>query len=308
MRFRLAHLVPLALLLLLAPLSRAGDAAPKKPVPALQRVAVAGASISAGFGLDPAADAFSGQASRVQLAQVVEASLAAPHEPVHNGASMLFFTAPEATAKRALQGARDAKASAFVALDYLFWMGYGAGTDTARRERLEAGLKLLEGFEGPILLGDLPDFRGAEVNPLFLPPAAIPAPETLAALNARIAEWAKARSNVVVVPLAETMRKLLADEPFDVRGNRFEKGARARLLQADHLHTTLEGTCALWAIAVDAWCKADRSLPADAFDLDVARLAQKAGAALGTPPAKKPAAPAPKPARPAKPVGAGAGK
>jgi len=264
---------------------RAGDttAAAAPRVDALQRIAIVGASMSAGFGLDPEANPMMGQESKMQLAQIVEASIVGPHEPVHNGATMMFFTAPEPTAKRALAEAKTAKPTVIVALDYLFWMGYGSGNEAKREERVKSALALLEPFECPILLSDLPDFNGAKPDPMMLPPQAIPPAETIVKLNKQIGEWAKEHKNVVLVPQGEMLRKLIADEEIQAGGNTFVKGSRARLLQADGLHTTLEGTCAMWASAVDAWRAHDATLPVDALLIDVAQLAAKA---KGAPPAK----------------------
>ena len=56
------------------------------------------------------------------------------------------------------------RVSLIVAIDFLFWFGYGAGKDAeGRMASLEQGLDLLEGLMGPILLGDLPDVRHAKV-------------------------------------------------------------------------------------------------------------------------------------------------
>lgn len=248
-------------------------------VAVLQRVAIVGASMSAGFGLDPEAGPFSGQESKVQLAQIVEASIVGPHEPVHNGATMMFFTAPEPTAKRSLATAKAAKPTVLVALDYLFWMGYGPGSDAKREERVTSALAMLEDFECPILLSDLPDFNASLPDPMMLPKESIPPAKTIVELNEKIGEWAKGRKNVVLVPQGEMLRKLIADEEIKAGGNTFEKGSRARLMQRDNLHTTLEGTCAMWAGAVDAWRAQDPSIPADALVLDVVKLAERLQAA-----------------------------
>src|SRR6185436_561939 len=66
-------------------------------VPALERVAVIGASMSAGFRLDGNTDPFT--ASTIDLAKIVEASLKVKHEPITNQANGLFFTDPRGTAE-----------------------------------------------------------------------------------------------------------------------------------------------------------------------------------------------------------------
>ncbi len=268
-------------LIALPPALFAGDttATTAARVPVLQRVAIVGASMSAGFGLDPEANPMMGQESGLQLAQIVEASIVGPHEPVRNGATMMFFTAPEPTAKRALAEAKAAKPTLLVALDYLFWMGYGPGSEAKREDRVKSALAMLEPFTCPILLSDLPDFNASLPDPMMLPKESIPPAEVIVKLNKQIREWAKDRKNVVVVPQGEMLRKLIADEEIKAGGNTFEKGSRARLLQKDGLHTTLDGTCAIWVSAIDAWRAQDPALPADALLLDVVKMAEKSKAA-----------------------------
>lgn len=281
-----------------------GTATGPAPAP-LAKPAIVGASVSAGVGLDPSADAFQGQESKLRLANVVAASIVGTHDPIHDLSSYVFFTAPKPTAKKSAKEAADAKPSVVVALDYLFWLGFGPGDEKARLARLEDGFKALEAVKAPLLLGDLPDFNGVEVSMMMLSPDAIPAKDVLAKLNARIAEFAKKHENVVVVPIQEMFRKLNAGEEFEIHGNKFGKDARSKLMQSDGLHTTLEGTCAMWVLAVDAWlAKKPAGLDEKAFVLDVAQLVAQAPAANPTAQGKaKPGSS--KPAK--KKQGAGAG-
>lgn len=273
----LAMLAPLLVAALaIAPTRVDGTSPAVAPVPALQQIAVIGASVSAGIGLDPTANAFAGEKSKLQLAQIVDASILAPHAAPFNGADFNFFSSPEPIAKRSAASAKAAKPSALVAIDYLFWLGYGPGSDAKRADRVDAGLKLLESFTCPVLVGDLPDFHGAGTNPMYLPPSSIPPAEAIAAMNKRIYAWAKEHKNVVMVPMGEMLRKVIVDEEFTVAGTTFGKGSKERLLQPDNLHTTLEGTCGLWALAVEAWRAADPTLPAEAFLIDIPALAKKA--------------------------------
>jgi len=263
-----------------------GTPTKKAEVAAWKHVAVIGASVSAGMGLDPSANPFAGEKSKVQLAQIVDAAIVPEHDVPWNGADLNFFSSPEGIAKRSVADAKAEKPTALVAIDYLFWLGYGNGSDEKRLARVEAGLKLLEAFACPVLVGDLPDFHGAGTNPLYLPKESIPAAESLAQMNKAIYAWAKERKNVVIVPMAEMLRKVIVDEPITVGGVTFEKGSKSRLLQGDNLHTTLEGTCALWCIAVEAWRAADPTIPADAFLANPTELAKKVEAAAAAAPAK----------------------
>jgi hypothetical protein len=278
-----------------APPPRAAAAA----VPALERVAVIGASMSAGFRLDGNTDPFA--ASTIDLAKIVDASLNVKHEPIVNQASGMFFADPRGTGQSTMKALAEAKPTLVVALDYLFWFGYGMKKEEQRVPQLEAALEALGKLTCPILLGDLPDMSLASKvpDPVFgrpmLQPEMLPQPATLEKLNEKIAAFAQAHENVVLVPLATLTAKLQADEEVVVRANKYPKGSIDKLMQADRLHTTLEGTCAVWVVALDTWLGKTKDLPAQAFELDVAKLAKKVGGAA------KEAAPAGAPAGPAKP-------
>lgn len=249
------------------------------PAP-LAKVAIVGASVSAGYGLDPSAAPALGETSKVNLARIVDASIVGAHATPIDQSDLMFFAAAKATAKRSVKAAVAAKPSLVVALDYVFWFGYGDGDPKQRLERLADGLKVLESARCPVLLGDFPDFNGAKVDPMMLPPSSIPSKDVLAKLNAACRAWAQGRENVIVVPVGELFRKLAAGETLEVGGNALGADARARLMQRDGLHPTLEGTCALWALAVDAWL-ATKPLDVDASALllELGPLAAKAGAA-----------------------------
>ncbi|MBI5434637.1 MAG: hypothetical protein HZA52_17530 [Planctomycetes bacterium] len=271
-----SHLLAVALpLFLLVPFA-ASDT--KAPAP-LAKVAIVGASVSAGFGLDPSADPMLGEKSKVTLARIVDASILGAHATPVDQSDLMFFTAAKASAKRAVKNAAAAKPSMLVALDYVFWLGYGDGDPKQRLDRLADGLKALESVRCPVLLGDFPDFNGTTVDPMMLPPNSIPSKETVAKLNAACRAWAQGRDNVIVVPVSELFRKLAAGEAIEVGGNALGADARARLMQRDGLHTTLEGTCALWALGVDTWLATKPAgVDAQSLLLDVPALAKKASA------------------------------
>lgn len=276
-----------------SPTTSPKEAASSARVPALQKIAVIGASLSAGFHLDGSMEMF--KPSKIQLAHVIEASLVGEHQPIDNRATQAFFIDPARKSTVALGHLAQSKPSAIVAIDYLFWFGYGEVPEDARIGRLSQALLALEPFTCPILLGDLPDMSAAtRVQQPMLQATMVPKPETLVALNARIAEWAKDKKNVVIVPLADITTRLASDQEIVVHGNKWPKGSIARLMQADRLHPTLEGTCAVWVVAVDAWTKAQKDVPASAFELDVAQIVMKI---KGEKPAAAPAAPADKDAK-----------
>jgi len=250
--------------------------------PILQRVAVIGASVSAGFGLDRGHDDPS-TPSKIQLANVIEASILGTHEPIDNQATHMFFLSVDLSSKQALEEIQAKKPTLVVGVDYLFWFAYGSGTEAKRLEHFEKALKGLETLSATILLGDLPDMTPAtKVKEPMLMAAQVPQPETLKKINERLHAWAGEHKNVVLVPMASMTAKLQGDEEISVRDNKWPKGSYDRLMQADHLHTTLEGTSALWLLAVDALMQAKSDVPATAFDLDAASIVKKVESAPPT--------------------------
>jgi hypothetical protein len=284
-----------------ASVPKVAKSAPK--VAALEKIAVIGASFSAGYGMDKNPNRMA--ESTLHLSHVIEASLIAPHEKIDDQATAAFFMDPKGTSARALESLRASKPSAIVAIDYLFWFGYGVkrvpktsadapkadpqAKEAQRIAELDAALADLGTFTCPILLGDLPDMTIATQAPEpMITKSMVPAAATLKTMNEHIAAFAKAHANIVVVPLCAMTAKMQADEEISLRGNTWPKGSAERLMQEDKLHTTVDGTCAVWIMAVDAWLNAQKDLPAGSFELDAAKLAAKvAEAAKATPPVEK---------------------
>jgi hypothetical protein len=270
----------LALLASLAPLSAPAPALQTAPAQAaapatakgealLQRIAVIGASLSAGQGLG---------GKDLNLAHVIEAGLAAKHGPLIDASDLLTFTSPVSKAKNALAKLEPQDPTLVVGLDYLFWFGYGMnwGGEKERLAALELGLKSLEGLRCPILLGDFPDMSSAvHAKEAMLPAAAVPAPETLAKLNERLQAWAKDHPNVVVVPVSKLMGKLLAGDELRVGPNLWPKGTVGSLLQTDGLHPTLEGTTGLWLFAAQRLLESRKDLPAGALETKAGTIVGK---------------------------------
>jgi hypothetical protein len=212
-------------------------------VPALvSEVHVLGASVSAGFGLKKGD----------HLGRLIAASLpeGTPTPKVH--ASALAFLDPEGHADQSLEKILNGEASLVIALDYLFWFGYGQnwGSEEKRLQALERGLQRVEKLSCPIVLGDFPDMSSAVNAPIQLLPAeAVPKPETLLKLNERVRGWAKDKKNVILVPLAGLMDQLMRDQAITLGPNQWKAGSAKQLLQKDGLHPTLEGMLAVWLLA-----------------------------------------------------------
>jgi hypothetical protein len=238
----------------------------------LERVVEIGASLSAGFGAER------------PFADVLAASLRAPRPAPLALGSELFFTAPLASAKRQVGSALDAEPTLVVAIDFLFWFGYGTidaqgGAIELESERLallEQGLDLLEEFECPLVVGDFPDMSAAVGR--MLAPAQMPEKTTLPLLSKRVREWAAAREHTYVLPISEVAFQLAsaARTGKELRIGRHAFPAGARLLQSDQLHPTLEGLAAVAQLLCDQLVAAEL-VPAEEFELEWAAVMQKLG-------------------------------
>jgi hypothetical protein len=210
------------------------------------RIVMIGASASAGF---IESEPFGGPTtSKLRLNRYLDAALVASHEPVRNFASAMFFMQPEQQGQSQSERARQLNPSLVVALDFLFWYCYGDGTtDKERLQRFEQGLKLLEPFRCPLIVGDLPDASAAAER--MLTADEIPSPAALAAANRRLKEWAAARKQTVVLPLSAFMRNAVANKSVTVHGHTLAEGKTRVLLQDDKLHPSAAG-CAVLALAI----------------------------------------------------------
>ena len=130
--------------------------------------------------------------------------------------------------------------------DFPFWFAYGYvnGDELEQRmARFEQGLSLLAEFEVPVLVGDLPDMRGAATR--LLSPQQVPSEQVLGKLNERLKQWAKEHENVTLVPLAETVKQLKVDGVTLPLASGAEKTPPGALLQGDRLHATRLGVAFL---------------------------------------------------------------
>ena len=232
-------------------------------------IAVLGASASAGFGVlvvGPGGDGPGAVGTR--LSEIVLAIDEPPPVVVRDWSTASFFTNPLEIGPEAVRRCLDGSPDAILAIDFLFWFAYGAYdahgeriVDEAQRDGLfEFGLSLLESIDVPILVGDLPDVRGA--NPRMLSRWQVPSVETLARLNARLRAWADAKPHVRIFPLSERTRIALEDRgpprSRDSSAGPREDAAPQRepllppLLQRDRLHPTFEGLVLMTQAAVQS--------------------------------------------------------
>jgi hypothetical protein len=248
----LLALVPL----LLAP---GGHDDPPPPAPALRSVEVLGASVTAGFGLASELEV------SLELGELLALALGEDAGRVRTRGSSLFFQDPGGVGGAQVEAALEGEPTLVVALDYLFWFGYGYHGDCeARLRSLDRGLALLARFTCPVVVGDLPDMSAATegASPLFggralLAPAQVPDAACRARLNARLREWAAARANVRVFDLERFAREVRAPGTLELRGNRWDPERKAALVQPDLLHTTLAGSAALLVVLCDELARAE---------------------------------------------------
>lgn len=192
------------------------------------RIAIVGASVSAGFGGVPFGDAF---------------TAAAKHSAVEAEASTFLFRDPIGDSHAQIAKAIAFKATTIVALDFLFWDLYSS-TDPAWRDRaLAAGLAELERARAAgawILVGDVP--RVVTAAEWMLASDHVPDVATLAHYNQTIATWA-ARDRVLLVPFASWAEPLAAGGDVELADGTH---VPARTLVAlDGLHLNPLGT---WAV------------------------------------------------------------
>ncbi|HED65120.1 MAG TPA: hypothetical protein ENJ09_06135 [Planctomycetes bacterium] len=205
----------------------------------LTRVVSFGASMTDGMGLP------------LHLSDVFSCMIRVDHEPIVNQGSTFFFMDPGKAGPAMVEAALERSPTLVVAIDFLFWFGYGSASldgtpiegPADRVALLEHGLELLDRFDCPIFVGDFPDMRDAVGK--MLTPAQMPSPEGLEALNQRLSKWVASRDRVLLVPLKVFAKEMRSGKSVTIGRATFPKGSTSRLLQWDDLHPTLEGLCAI---------------------------------------------------------------
>jgi len=233
-------------------------ARPRPPV--YQRVVVLGASASAGYA------ALDGGTASLPLARVVDRMIRREHEPVVDASTPLFFGAPDFWAENRMSLALESRPTMVIALDFLFWFGYGVkDRPEDRLADLDRGFAWLERFDCPVLIALLPDMRRSVGRMLFA--VQVPTPEQLAKINAKIQAWADSRPNVYVVPLVEFLDQIRSGQPVKIAGASFPARSTYLFVQEDELHPTVEGAVALVYLALHTAATRIAGVPSDAFEL-----------------------------------------
>ena len=257
----------------------------------LARIAVIGASMSDGFGVRVSTTLADGKkiSEGVNLADLVKAACKDPTVVVSNYTSSLYFMNPARTAKSSATRACGANAqempTCVLAVDWLFWNGYGVSNvrgeklsgDTERMELLDNALACLEPMCAaniPIVLGDFPDMHSAIGGGMISAPM-VPSVECLAALNARVVQWALTKKNVCVVSLSKLTQDLLQKKPIHAAGRDWEAKSLGPLLQKDRLHPTFAGTVTVLAATLDALDTKTDNAAQKCFEIDPTVLRER---------------------------------
>ena len=257
----------------------------------LSRIAVIGASMSDGFGVRVSTTLADGKkiSEGVNLAELVKVACKDPSVVVVSYTSSMYFMNPARTAKssatRACGDNAQEMPTCVLAVDWLFWNGYGVSNvrgeklsgDTERMELLDNALACLEPMCAaniPIVLGDFPDMHSAIGGGMISAPM-VPSVECLAALNARVAQWALTKKNVCVVSLSKLTQDLLQKKSIHAAGREWDAQTLGPLLQKDRLHPTFAGTVTVLAAALDALDTKTDNAARKGFEIDPAVLRER---------------------------------
>jgi hypothetical protein len=237
------------------------------------RVVVIGASASGGFVIT---EPFGGtNTDRCKLHRYLDAAITVPHTPVKNFGSSLFFLNPDQLATQQIDDATNSHATLVVAVDFLFWFCYGDGlSDAERAQHLESGLKQLERIPCPLVIGDIPDASSA-TNTGIISADQVPSEAARRAANERIKQWAQSH-HAAVVPLAEFMREVKANEAVKMHDGVLPAGKTRSLMQADGLHPNPRGAAVLSLGILDALVKSQKKFHANDIDWNPQEVFQRA--------------------------------
>lgn len=220
----------------------------------IEKIAVIGASASAGFGIVEkimiSEDATQLQA--VSLTDVLKKASQGEEVVVLDLSSGGFFARPIRYGQASVTRANEWNADLVVGIDFLFWFLYGSGDlngdaitdESARLTKLEEGLRQLGELKAPLIVGEVPDMSPAVGKMLIK--SQMPDLKTIEAANKRIHEWAETRPNVGVLPLFDLITSLRSGKPFEIGKHHWDPSKEGvELILPDRLHPSLEGLVAL---------------------------------------------------------------
>ena len=209
----------------------------------LDRVAVTGASVTAGWGVQtpPIKGDFGGY--RVNLQHIMEAMILEPHKEVAYFGNAMFFTRPDKYGVELIEDITQHEPTLVIAIDYLFWFAYGnIGSPEKRIKKFERGLTFLDNIKAPLIIGNVPDVHKAIGK--MLSTSQVPSVKTINTMNQMLRTWALAHPNATVLDVHGLYKSLLDNTSITMNSYTWPAGSQSDLLQSDMLHTTLEGTVA----------------------------------------------------------------
>jgi hypothetical protein len=218
----------------------------QQPSLPLDRIAIVGASVSAGFGGAPFGDLVTAGAKRSK----VEAY-----------ANLFLFRDPVGETTSQIDRAIAFKATTIIGLDLLFWDVYRSSDPAWRDRAVTSALDQLERARAAgawIVVGDIP--RITTASELLLSKDSVPDVATLARYNDQITAWSK-RERVLLVPFASWAEPLAAGGEIELRDG--SKLPASSLVGPDGLHANPLGA---WALLDRLDQFIERALPGTAPD------------------------------------------
>ncbi len=230
----------------------------------LSRVAVTGASATAGQGVKTPPKRGDLTAYPMNMTHVLEGMIQVPHDDVAYFGDMLFFRNPKGLGGGFVKEINDYQPSLLVAFDFLFWFGHGylpknEDERSFRMDRLEYALALLDSVQCPIIIGNFPDVSFATKT--LLSERQVPSDDTRKALNERIMEWGNANTDVHVIDVCKLWADAIDNKPISICNHHWEQNTQKVLLQNDFLHPTLDGLIAACLLMTE--CIGENDLETD---------------------------------------------
>jgi hypothetical protein len=222
----------------------------------LHRVGVVGASAMSGFG------------SGLPTARVLGGALRV-RERIADASTVRHFVDPIGIGRDEVERIRKREPTVVFAADYLFWFASGSKGFDARVADLELAFDLLETFDCPVFVGDLPNVSGAD-DRMIASWQIIPEDERVA-LNDLIEAWAAKHDDIHVVPLAGWYDIARNGGVITIDGAdwQLEPG---QALRKDRLHPSRVGQVMLGLLLLQHFDAAYPGLGPDELRLDPRRL------------------------------------
>ena len=218
---------------------------PEEAPDVLRRIVVIGASVSDGYEAYITGEdgrPIRSPCGQQKLADLLDLAIIGEHGRVISKADLFFAFNPAKGGEKMVQEALKKKPTLVIAVDFLFWFAMGEnGAD------LENGLKLLERFKCPVVIGNVPDLSQAK---FFKDDGTTDFFKNLPVINQRIGEWAHEHPNVTVVDLDEFNNNFSKGNPTKIGNVELSSDPKMPLFQGDGLHLTAEGMATLASFAM----------------------------------------------------------